>query len=76
MSVTDADEEARRAVRAIVDAARGGTALGRMAILWPTDRPYARLVEHHLDVAGIDWNGRPFSAAPSGQRRVLGLVIA
>ena len=30
-----------------------------MAVLWSTDRPYARLVEHHLDVAEIEWNGRP-----------------
>jgi ATP-dependent helicase/nuclease subunit B len=59
VSVTDADEEVRHAVRAVVDAARRGTPLASMAVLWPTDRPYARLVEHHLGVAGIDWNGRP-----------------
>ncbi len=59
MSVTDADEEVRHAVRTIVDAARAGTPLGRISVLWPADRPYARLVEHHLDVAGIAWNGRP-----------------
>ena len=59
VSVTDADEEVRHAVRAIVEAARSGTPLGRMAVLWPADRPYARLVEHHLGVAGIPWNGRP-----------------
>lgn len=59
VSVTDADEEVRHAVRVIVDAARAGTPLGRMAILWPAERPYARLVEHHLGVAGIPWNGRP-----------------
>ena len=59
VSVTDADEEVRHALREVLDAARHGTPLARMAILWPTDRPYARLVEHHLDVAGIAWNGRP-----------------
>jgi RecB family exonuclease len=59
VSVTDADEEVRHAVREVVEAARRGTALARIAILWPTDRPYARLVEHHLGVAGIAWNGRP-----------------
>ena len=59
VSVTDADEEVRHAVREVVDAARRGIPLARMAILWPTDRPYARLVEHHLGVAGIAWNGRP-----------------
>jgi ATP-dependent helicase/nuclease subunit B len=59
VSVTDADEEVREAVRVVVDAARAGVALGRIAVLWPTDRPYARLVEHHLGTAGITWNGRP-----------------
>jgi RecB family exonuclease len=59
VSTTDADEEVRHAVRRVVDAAREGTPFARMALVWPTDRPYARLVEHHLDVAGIPWNGRP-----------------
>jgi hypothetical protein len=59
VSVTDADEEVRHAVRKVVEAAKDGTALARVAILWPIDRPYARLVEHHLGLAGIAWNGRP-----------------
>ncbi|MDJ0768254.1 MAG: PD-(D/E)XK nuclease family protein [Ilumatobacter sp.] len=59
VSATDADEEVRHAVRAIVDAARRGTPLDRIAVLWPADRPYARLAEHHLDAAGVPWNGRP-----------------
>lgn len=59
VSTTDADEEVRHAVRELVGAARAGTPFARMAVVWPTDRPYARLVEHHLDVAGIPWNGRP-----------------
>lgn len=59
VSTTDADEEVRHAVRQLVDAARGGTPFARMALVWPTDRPYARLVEHHLGVAGLPWNGRP-----------------
>ncbi len=63
VSVTDADDEVRVAVRAIVDAARGvltGTPvpLERIAVLWPAHRPYARLVEHHLTADGIAWNGR------------------
>ncbi len=63
VSTTDADDEVRIAVRAIVDAARGAdgeppVAFERMAILWPTHRPYARLVEHHLTADGITWNGR------------------
>ncbi|HUF99263.1 MAG TPA: PD-(D/E)XK nuclease family protein [Ilumatobacter sp.] len=59
VSATDADEEVRHAVRVVVNAARDGVAFQRMAILWPVDQPYARLVEHHLNAAGIEWNGRP-----------------
>lgn len=59
VSTTDADEEVRHAVRELVAAARTGLPFARMAVVWPTDRPYARLVEHHLDAAGIPWNGRP-----------------
>ncbi|MAT06331.1 MAG: hypothetical protein CL424_14935, partial [Acidimicrobiaceae bacterium] len=59
VSTTDADDEVRHAVRQLLDAARDGVPFARMALVWPTDRPYARLVEHHLDVAGLPWNGRP-----------------
>jgi RecB family exonuclease len=59
VSATDADEEVRHAVRTVVAAALDGTPFGRMAILWPADEPYARLVEHHLAAAGLPWNGRP-----------------
>ncbi len=59
LSTTDADDEVRHAVRRVVDAARAGSPFARMVVLWPTDRPYARLVEHHLSAAGIPWNGRP-----------------
>ena len=59
VSTTDADEEVRDAVRRLVAAARDGVPFARMAIVWPVDRPYARLVEHHLDQAAIPWNGRP-----------------
>jgi ATP-dependent helicase/nuclease subunit B len=59
ISTTDADDEVRIAVRHLLDAARDGTPFERMALLWPTQRPYARLVEHHLDRAEVPWNGRP-----------------
>lgn len=59
VSTSDADEEVRDAVRRTVAAARDGTPFARMAIVWPVDQPYARLVEHHLTTAGIPWNGRP-----------------
>ncbi len=59
ISTTDADDEVRIAVRAVLDAARAGTPFERIAVLWPAQRPYARLVEHHLRHAEIPWNGRP-----------------
>ena len=59
ISTTDADDEVRTAVRAVLDAARAGTPFERVAVLWPAQRPYARLVEHHLTNAEIPWNGRP-----------------
>lgn len=55
--VSDADEEARVAVRAVVDAARSGVPLGRMAVLHANAVPYARLVHDHLEAAGIGRNG-------------------
>ncbi len=63
ISTTDADDEVRHAVRVALDHARAGTPFARMAILWPSDRPYARLVEHHLNTAGLPWNGRPGTLA-------------
>jgi hypothetical protein len=59
VSTTDADDEVRAAARVLLDAARHGTPFERMALLWPAQRPYARLVEHHLTNAEVPWNGRP-----------------
>ncbi len=56
---SDADEEAREAVRAVVEAVHQGTPLHRIGIVWPRNEPYARLVGEHLHEAGIEWNGRP-----------------
>ena len=39
VSTTDADDEVRLAVRAVVDGARRGTRFDRMAVLWPTAGP-------------------------------------
>jgi ATP-dependent helicase/nuclease subunit B len=63
VSATDADEEVRHAVRTVIDAARAGTQFDRIAILWPSNEPYARLVEQHLSTAGLPWNGRPGTLA-------------
>lgn len=57
ISVSDADDEVRHAVRHVVDAARSGTPLGRIAILYGNRDPYARLVGDALDAADIGWFG-------------------
>lgn len=59
VDTSDADEEAREAVRAVVAAAHHGTALHRIGIVWPRNEPYARLVGEHLAEAEVPWNGRP-----------------
>ena len=53
LSVSDADDEVRHAVRAVVDAARAGTPLGRCAIVYGIESPYVRLISDALDAAGI-----------------------
>ena len=57
ISVSDADDEVRHAVRQVVEAARRGTPLGRIAILYGNRDPYARLIGDALDAAAIDWFG-------------------
>jgi RecB family exonuclease len=56
-SASDADDEVRFVVREIVDAVRAGVPLERMAVLYGTRDPYARLVHEQLDAAGIRHNG-------------------
>lgn len=73
VETTDADDEVRVAVRAVVDAARTGTRFDRIAVLYPTERPYARLVEHHLGAAGVPWNGR---AGMAMDERMVPRVLA
>ena len=53
LSVSDADDEVRHAVRAVVGAARAGTPLGRCAIVYGVESPYVRLISDALDAAGI-----------------------
>ena len=69
VSVSDADDEARHAVRAVVDAARAGTPLGRCAILYGVETPYVRLVGDGLDAAGISRCG---ATAGTVQTSLLG----
>ena len=54
LSLSDADDEVRHALRAVVDAARAGTPLGRCAILYGLETPYIRLIGNALDAAGIE----------------------
>jgi RecB family exonuclease len=57
VSVSDADDEVRHAIRGVVAAAHQGVTLDRMAVLYATTEPYARLVREQLDAAGIPANG-------------------
>ncbi|MEO0495337.1 MAG: PD-(D/E)XK nuclease family protein, partial [Actinomycetota bacterium] len=57
ISVSDADDEVRHALRLVVDAARRGTPLGRIAVLYGNRDPYARLIGDALDAAEIAWFG-------------------
>ena len=57
VTMSDGDDEVRHAVRVVLDAVRGGTALDRVAILHASPEPYARLVHEHLDAAGVAHNG-------------------
>jgi len=57
ITVSDCDDEVRAAVRAVVEAARAGTALDRISILHASPEPYARLCHEQLSAAGIAHNG-------------------
>jgi RecB family exonuclease len=70
LTASDADDEVRAAVRAVVDAARAGTPLERIAVLFGSPEPYGRLVHEHLAAAGIPRNGtsvRPLAASAVGR---------
>lgn len=72
ITTSDADDEVRAAVRAVVDATRAGTPLERIAVLFATPQPYARLVHEHLAAAGIPANGiAPHSLAGHAFGRTL-----
>jgi len=76
VTASDADEEVRAGVRAVVDAARRGTRLDRIAILYASPEPYARLAWEQLSAAGIPANGSavmPLAARLTG-RALLGLL--
>lgn len=81
ITTSDADDEVRAAVRAVVDAARAGTPLDRIAVLYASAEPYARIAHEQLDAAGIRTNGAavvPVAARIAGRAllRLLALPDA
>lgn len=58
ISVSDPEEELRAAVDTLLEEARTGTPLERMAVLYPAPEPYARIAHEQLAAAGIPYNGR------------------
>lgn len=76
LTASDADDEVRAAVRAVIEAVSAGVRLDRIAVLHASPDPYARLVHEQLDAAGILSNGAsvvPLSARMAG-RTLLGLL--
>jgi hypothetical protein len=65
LSVSDADDEVRHAVREVIAAARAGVHLSRCAVLYGTAEPYARLVADALDAADVPWFGASVRTAES-----------
>jgi hypothetical protein len=57
VSVPDQEEEARVAVRQVLEAARSGTHLSGIAIVHPPGSDYARLLHERLRASGIAFNG-------------------
>jgi len=76
VDMSDADDEVRWVVRAVVDAVGEGVALERIAVLYTAHEPYARLVDEQFEAAGLTRNGtsvRRLSETVVG-RTVLGLL--
>lgn len=70
VTASDPEQEVRLAVRAVVDAARAGTPLDRIAVLHAGASPYGRLLHEHLAAAGIASNGTavaPLAARVAGR---------
>lgn len=57
VTTSDPEEEVRVAVDVALGAAREGVPLERLAVLYPTREPYARLLHEHLAAAGVPTNG-------------------
>ncbi len=74
--VSDADEEVRAGLRAVVAAVREGTPLDRIALLFADPEPYARVAYEQLAAAGLTVNGTSIMAltARVAARTLLGLL--
>jgi len=72
VTTSDADDEVRAAVRAVVDAARSGVPLDRVAVLHASAEPYARIIHEQLAAAGIAANG---SAVMPVSARLVGRAL-
>ena len=75
VSASDADDEIRTVVRGVVDAMASGVPLERMAVLYGTDEPYARLLHEHLEAAGIAHNGVSVRSLSEGVLGRAALVV-
>lgn len=76
LSLSDADDEVRHALRSIVDATLDGTPLDRCAVLYGSHAPYARMLADALNGAGIEWFGQPVQTTESSLsgRSLLGML--
>jgi ATP-dependent helicase/nuclease subunit B len=71
LHASDADDEVRCMVRRIATALHT-TPAHRIAVLYGSARPYARLLDEHLHAAGIRWNGA--GVRPTVERRLARLL--
>ncbi|MCY3850702.1 MAG: PD-(D/E)XK nuclease family protein [Acidimicrobiaceae bacterium] len=76
LSVSDADDEVRHAVRSIIDASLQGTPFNRCAVLYGSHEPYARMISDAFDAAGIEWFGQSVRNTESSLlgRALLGML--
>lgn len=72
IGATDPDDEVRSVVRDVVARLSRGTPGHRMAVLYGSRDPYARLLAEHLAHAGVTYNGR--GVRPAGER-ILGRAL-
>ena len=76
LSVSDADDEVRHAVRSIVEASLEGIPFNRCAMLYGSHDPYARMIADAFDAAGIEWFGQSVRTTESSLlgRALLGML--